>query len=53
MGEGALSVITVLATVITRLESSVGKGTPTIAWAPAVDSIVYGTAIDADQLNAR
>ena len=31
---------------------SVGKGTPTIAWAPAVDSIVYGTAIGADQLNA-
>jgi hypothetical protein len=31
---------------------SVGKGTPTIAWAPAVDSIVYGSAIGADQLNA-
>ena len=31
---------------------SVGKGTPTIAWVPTVDSIVYGTAIGADQLNA-
>ena len=31
---------------------SVGKGTPTIAWVPTVDSIVYGTVIGADQLNA-
>ena len=31
---------------------SVGKGTPTIDWVPTVDSIVYGTAIGADQLNA-
>jgi hypothetical protein len=30
----------------------VGQATPTIAWAPAVPSIIYGTPLGAQQLNA-